>query len=195
MIQHWFFGKQIHLVKGITLCSLAISGLSAAPLTLHAQTPAVKPSPATSPKPTTPAAKPSPKPVASPALPSTSDVTITIDGLRNTEGQVCINLFASANATDFPTKAEVAVRKECTKVTTIPMRVVLKGLQPGTYALNVLHDANMDGKPNRVDGIPGEGFGFSQNPPLNLQAPKFADTSFEVKPPRMEIRVQINYLK
>ena len=46
-------------------------------------------------------------------------------------------------------------------------------LQPGTYALTVVHDENLNHKLDTTLGIPREGFGFSRNPVVRFGAPKF----------------------
>ncbi|NJM99466.1 MAG: DUF2141 domain-containing protein [Phormidesmis sp. RL_2_1] len=56
-----------------------------------------------------------------------------------------------------------------------------EGLEPGTYAVSVLHDENGD---NQLDtgmfGIPAEGFGFSGNPAIQMRAPEFSEAAVVV---------------
>jgi len=64
---------------------------------------------------------------------------------------------------------------------------------PGTYALAVYHDANMNGKwdHNLLGGI--EGFGFSDNPHVLFSAPKFEDVKFEAKAGVNTLHVHLRY--
>lgn len=169
-------------VSGLALTVVMVAGLTTSPSKSVAQvaTPSV-------PKPNLP---------STPALPTGRDLIVQVDGLRNANGNVCVSLFSSATSADFPSKAEKASMSKCAKINSaLSMQVVLSGVEPGTYALSLLHDANMDGTPNRENGIPSEGFGFSQNPPLNIEPPKFSEASFAVAPPRTTIRVKVNYLQ
>lgn len=72
--------------------------------------------------------------------------------------------------------------------------VTFQNLQPGSYAVAILHDANSDSEVNRnLLGIPQEGFGFSRNPVIRAGAPNFSDTVIFVAGPRTNIEVQLNY--
>jgi len=51
---------------------------------------------------------------------------------------------------------------------------VFTQLQPGRYALFVIHDVNDDGRLNRnAVGVPIEGYGFGNNAQASLSAPSF----------------------
>jgi uncharacterized protein (DUF2141 family) len=57
--------------------------------------------------------------------------------------------------------------------------VIVEGLPPGVYAVQLFHDRNDSGHLARgVLGIPKESIGFSNDAPLGLHGPKFARASF-----------------
>ncbi len=50
---------------------------------------------------------------------------------------------------------------------------------PGTYALAIIHDENMDGKlATNFLGVPTEGYGFSSGAKATMSAPSFEAASF-----------------
>jgi uncharacterized protein (DUF2141 family) len=123
----------------------------------------------------------------------TSQLTVEVDGLRNQQGQICLSLFASGRG--FPSSGADAIENRCVAITVSPPLVTFKELQPGSYAVAVLHDVNSDSKANRnFLGIPIEGFGFSRNPVIRTGPPKFNSTVVLVAGPSTNIQIQLNYL-
>jgi uncharacterized protein (DUF2141 family) len=121
-----------------------------------------------------------------------SQLTIEIDGLRNRQGQICLSLFTTSKG--FPSNGTDAVQNQCVAITTMPPLVTFENLQPGSYAVAVVHDANSDGEVNRnALGIPVEGFGFSQNPVIRTGPPKFNDAVILVLGSSTNIQIQLNY--
>ncbi len=122
-----------------------------------------------------------------------SQLTITIDGLKQQKGQTCFSLFKRDSG--FPTRSDAALRTECIAVRQVPQTIQLKDLQPGSYAIAVLHDLNGDREANRnVLGMPTEGFGFSRNPKIGLKAPRFEEAAIAVKGKQTQIQIRLNYL-
>lgn len=123
---------------------------------------------------------------------SSSTLTIDVDGLRNRKGQVCLSVFAASIG--FPSKTTNAVQSQCIKITDASLRVTLGQLQPGSYAVAVLHDENNDRQANRnFLGIPKEGFGFSRNPAIHFGPPKFAASAVPVMGSSTNIQIQLKY--
>jgi uncharacterized protein (DUF2141 family) len=121
-----------------------------------------------------------------------NSLTVTIEGLKNQEGQVCLSLFSSAQG--FPDESDRAVASRCIRAESIPLSVTFSNLSPGNYAVAVIHDANNDGKLNTgFLGIPKEGIGFSQNPRLRFSAPSFEDTSLSISELGIQAQVQLKY--
>ncbi|BAZ06834.1 DUF2141 domain-containing protein [Calothrix sp. NIES-3974] len=124
---------------------------------------------------------------------TTSTLTVEIDNLRNYLGKVYVSLFADGKG--FPHNAKNAVQVKIVEITDIPLIIKFDRLQPGDYAIALIHDENGDGKLNcNILGIPTEGFGFSQNPPLRIGSPKFQETMFPVSGANTTIRIKVIYL-
>ncbi|WP_254173022.1 DUF2141 domain-containing protein [Planktothrix pseudagardhii] len=122
-----------------------------------------------------------------------SKITLSIDGLKNKNGQVCVSLFASNKG--FPSNGDDAIQKRCTRITEVPVIMTFDNLQPGSYAIAVLHDANNDKTANRNGlGIPIEGFGFSKNPAILTGPPKFNDAAVVVAGDNTNINIKLQYL-
>jgi uncharacterized protein (DUF2141 family) len=120
-------------------------------------------------------------------------LTVEVNGLRNQQGQVCLNLFNSGAG--FPSNGANAVQNRCVAVTDTSLVVTFESLQPGSYAVAVLHDVNRDNEANRnAFGIPVEGFGFSRNPVIRTGPPRFNDAAVVVAGARTNIQIQLNYL-
>jgi uncharacterized protein (DUF2141 family) len=120
-------------------------------------------------------------------------LTVVIDGLKNTKGNVCLSLFSQAEG--FPNRADRAAALQCVAAGDLADGVTFEGLSPGNYAIAVFHDANTDGKLNTgVFGIPKEGFGFSQNPSIQMRAPRFNEAAFALSNTPAQIQIQLKYL-
>lgn len=119
-------------------------------------------------------------------------LTVTVNGLRNQKGQVCLSLFAQAQG--FPTNPSLAVASRCVSAESSPLTVTFNNLRSGTYAVAMIHDENRDGKMNTgFLGIPKEGFGFSRNPSVSFSAPSFEDTAISVTQPNTKTQIQVKY--
>jgi uncharacterized protein (DUF2141 family) len=63
------------------------------------------------------------------------------------------------------------------------VRIELKDLEPGQYAIKAFHDVNDNGKMDfNWAGMPKEPYGFSNNAMGTMAAPKFSQASFMVRP-------------
>jgi uncharacterized protein (DUF2141 family) len=67
-------------------------------------------------------------------------------------------------------------------------------IRPGTYALVVVHDENMNSKlDNNWLGIPAEGYGFSKDAKAILGPPSFSAASFPYDGKNMELTISFHY--
>ena len=72
--------------------------------------------------------------------------------------------------------------------------VTIAGVPPGVYAAQVFQDENDNHEVDRnVLGIPKEGVGFSNDAPIRLKAPSFAEASFEYAGEGMTLRVKLRH--
>lgn len=91
-------------------------------------------------------------------------VTVAVSELRSTQGQLIVCLFASRER--FPTcRQGDGVPRHLFRVTGKTMRVTVPLPRPGSYAVTVIHDEDMNGrlKQNFI-GMPTEGVGVTGNP-------------------------------
>ncbi len=110
----------------------------------------------------------------------TAKLTIVVNNLSSQKGEVCMRIYAKEQG--FPQSTAGAVQSGCTKIVGRSATKEFSGLKSGTYAVALFHDENGDGKLNtNFLGIPREGFGISNNPPVKLGAPKFKKASFSLK--------------
>ncbi len=122
------------------------------------------------------------------------DLHVTVEGLKNRKGLVCLSLFSHQQG--FPEQGDRALKTQCVKATSAtPVTVTFRNLATGSYAVAAIHDANQDGKLNRNSfGIPIEGFGFSENPVIRTGPPSFQDAAVFVAGPNTNIQINLLYL-
>jgi uncharacterized protein (DUF2141 family) len=73
-------------------------------------------------------------------------------------------------------------------------RCDFEDIPPGTYALAVIHDENMNGKlDTNWLGIPKEGYGFSNDARASLGAPAFSDASFQYDGQNLDFTISLRY--
>ena len=66
---------------------------------------------------------------------------------------------------------------------------------PGTYAIALLHDENDNGKADRVLGMmPREGFGFSNDAPVNMGPPSFSEAAITVGAASLHQTIRMRYM-
>jgi uncharacterized protein (DUF2141 family) len=118
------------------------------------------------------------------AIPAAAaDLTITIDNLRNSQGQIFLCVF-SAETSDkklFPDCDKgKPVRSQKAVIGSGKAVVTYYGLKDGEYAVAMIHDENGNGKlDTNFIGIPTEGLGVSNNPRLT-GAPGYDESKFQV---------------
>ncbi len=120
-------------------------------------------------------------------------IHVEILEIRNSTGTVACALFEAPEG--FPTKyLHSATNIMMIKVRDRQARCDFLDIPPGTYALAVIHDENMDGKlgTNSV-GIPTEGYGFSNDAAALLSAPSFRAASFAYDGRSVALTITLNY--
>ena len=122
--------------------------------------------------------------------PEAADVVVRIEGVRNTKGLLRVTLFRSADG--FPDRADLAA-----DTVSLPAAEVVEhtfdGLEPGPWAVIVLHDENTNGKLDRnFLRIPREGVGATNNR-LGNSDPKFEDARVEVAPEGGVLSIRMKY--
>lgn len=120
-------------------------------------------------------------------------IHVTILNIRNSTGAVACALFESPEG--FPTEfLRFATRIMVMRVRDTQARCDFAGIAPGTYALGVIHDENLNGK---LDanwlGVPSEGYGFSNDARATLGAPSFSAASFAYGGESLALTIRMNY--
>lgn len=120
-------------------------------------------------------------------------IHVKILNIKNSTGTVACALFESAEG--FPTE----YLREATNIMIIKIRkdqarCDFEDIPPGTYAMVVIHDENMNGKlDTNFLGVPTEGYGFSNDARGVLGAPAFSAASFPYDGQNLELTMSLQY--
>ncbi len=120
-------------------------------------------------------------------------IHVKILGIRNSAGTVACALFKGPDG--FPTEyMHSATNIMMIKVQDRQARCDFLDIPPGTYALAVIHDENMDGKlATNWAGIPTEGYGFSNDAKALMSAPSFEAARFAYDGRTLDMTISLNY--
>ena len=123
----------------------------------------------------------------------TGTLGVTFTGIRNPDGHIAIGLFGKAENWPYKPFLELQFSKEqMNKNGTLTAEV--KDLPAGTYAIALLDDENDNLEMDMFLGIPNEGFGFSNNPPLQLSEPPFDDCCFNFDGISGQLGIDLRYI-
>lgn len=107
---------------------------------------------------------------------SGNQISVPVEGLRNSNGSVRCGLYASAAT--FP-KAGQEFRGVAVPIAGQKATCVFNDVPAGTYAVAVFHaEKNETQMQTNFFGQPKEGYGFSRNPSSSLGAPAFNDAAY-----------------
>ncbi|MBE0622978.1 MAG: DUF2141 domain-containing protein [Burkholderiales bacterium] len=120
-------------------------------------------------------------------------IHVKILNIRNSTGTVACALFESPKG--FPTEYLLsATNVMIIKIRKTQARCDFEDIPPGTYAMAVIHDENMNGKlDTNWIGIPTEGYGFSNDATGVFGAPSFSDASFTYDGRNVELTMSLHY--
>lgn len=106
-----------------------------------------------------------------------ADMEVTIDGVDASGGVIHVLAFNDQNAFENNMFAKMV---SYVKIPAAEGTVsgTLPGLEPGSYAIMLHHDANDNGQMEMKGPVPEEGWGYSNNAGAT-GAPTFAEASFE----------------
>ena len=114
-------------------------------------------------------------------------LTIVVDGVRNSAGNIGMLIFNSRQG--WPDELRSALRGATVPAEAGHTILKVDGLPAGEYGVLVIHDENMNQKLDRDwKGIPSEQWGMSNNPKVFLAAPSFDRARFHLSGD-MEIRI------
>ena len=120
-------------------------------------------------------------------------IHVKILNIRNSTGTVACALFESS--VGFPTEfLRSATNVMVIKIRKTQARCDFEDIPPGTYAIAVIHDENMDGKlDTNVFGIPTEGYGFSKDAKALIGVPSFSAASFPYDGQNVDLTMSLHY--
>lgn len=114
---------------------------------------------------------------AAPHAEADPNVKITVAGVAAPQGFMMVALHDEKGWSGAPlTRARVPVAANT-------VTLMLPAPAPGRYGVKLFHDVNGDGKmETNIMGFPAEPVGFSNDAPIRLGPPSFADAAFDVGP-------------
>lgn len=112
-----------------------------------------------------------------PAAAHATDIQVRVHGVNSRGGSVRATVCREANF--LRPHCDYSGRAPAGSGGTVVVRV--RGVPPGTYAVQVFHDVRDSGEITRnLLGIPTEGVGFSRDAPIRFAPPRFADAEIAV---------------
>ncbi len=112
-------------------------------------------------------------------------ITVTVDNVTNTNGKVSFALHTKAT---FMKQQGIMVAES--KIEGKTATVTFKNVQPGEYAILVLHDENENNRMDyRANGMPLENFGASNNV-MNFGPPEYEDAKFIVSDKDLKLNIR-----
>ena len=123
--------------------------------------------------------------------PSSSRLTVVVEGVRSAKGLMSSSLYPGD-------PSQFLIKNGALKVWRVPARppattmcIWLKA--PGIYAVAVYHAANANYRLDRGPLGPTEGYGFSRNPHIFFSPPSFDAVKFKAEPGETTIHVRLHY--
>jgi uncharacterized protein (DUF2141 family) len=125
--------------------------------------------------------------------PDCPGIHVKILDIKNSTGSVACALFESP--TGFPSEfLHAATNVMIIKIRKAQARCDFMDIPPGTYAMVVIHDENMNGKlDTNALGMPKEGYGFSNDAKKLLGKPTFSDASFIYDGQNVDLTMSLHY--
>jgi uncharacterized protein (DUF2141 family) len=120
-------------------------------------------------------------------------LSVSTVGFRNTKGRAIVAVFD--NKDGWP-KIENALRVEKVKLDKATLDVTFRDLPPGTYAVEVIHDENDNGKLDMrwlPYPKPIEGAGASNDAPASMGPPSWSDARFKLTEKGGAITIHMRY--
>jgi uncharacterized protein (DUF2141 family) len=123
------------------------------------------------------------------ALSAQGKLEVTVRKIKETKGSVRVGLFI--NEKDFLKKASTG---KVVKVTAHEIVVNFEDLQPGDYAISIIHDENENGAlDTNMIGIPKEGFAFGNNAMGTFGPPSFQSSKITIEKDLVKQVIDMKY--
>jgi uncharacterized protein (DUF2141 family) len=141
---------------------------------------------------TAPQAQAQTAPAGCTGAPSSTWITVIVDGIRSSSGLVAATLYADESRRFLVKNGSLQVGR--VKAVAGTTRVCITVPRPGTYALAIYHDENGNEKFDRNGiGFPAEGYGFSNNPSTIAGLPAFRSVRIAIPRAGLAARVHLKY--
>jgi len=116
-------------------------------------------------------------------------VEVIITDIRDTTGVIMVGFFSDADS--FLKKPLFGVNARPNKG---EIRVVFDKVEPGPYAVSIIHDSNRNGKlDSNFLGVPKEGFGFSNYVIGSFGPPSFEKATVNVNT-TTQVSIRLRYM-
>ena len=133
------------------------------------------------------------QPTYAQAVDNTGTITLYVTGFESDKGVARMAMFQGDKG--FPDDVHHAYWKGVYDIHNRTVKAQIPDVKYGTYAVSVHHDANSNGKLDKLFRfIPKEGFGSSNNNRDEKQGPTYDQSSFEVNSDSTIITIEIEYL-
>ena len=121
------------------------------------------------------------------------EVTVTITNMRSADGVV--RACMTTNRKVFPKCRKDPASHRTVVAAGEQLSFTFTNVEPGSYAIALLHDENDNGKADRALGMmPKEGFGFSRDAKVRMGPPKFDDAVFDFDGSDAELTIKMRYM-
>ena len=118
-----------------------------------------------------------------------SSLEIHVDNIKSKKGSIQFGLFATE--ADY---LKNPVDRKVVKSTGKDVTVIFENLQPGEYALSVIHDENENGElDSNALGIPKEGFAFGNNALGSFGPPSFEKAKITIADQNVKQEIKLKY--
>ena len=120
-------------------------------------------------------------------------IHVKIQNIKNSTGNIACGIFESPEG--FPKKFQVSAKTVIMKkIQKTQAQCDFADIPPGTYAITVIHDENMNGElDTNLMGIPTEGYGFSNTSIDEFGAPAFSAARFRYDGQNLNLTIKLKY--
>jgi uncharacterized protein (DUF2141 family) len=118
-------------------------------------------------------------------------IVIEVSGLQADDGQIGCAIFRKEDG--FPDEIDKAMKQVLVKPKAKKATCRFEGYEPGTYAISVMHDLDMNGELNTsFVGKPKEPWGVSNNAPMQrFGPPLYKDCTFQYASGEKTLKVRL----
>ena len=109
-----------------------------------------------------------------------TELLVEVAGFENLDGDIAIAIY---NRSETFNSETTYYRDTTLAVIAHNMTIRFESMDPGTYAISILHDSDQSGDMamgGLFNLIPQEGFGFSNNPEIGFSEPEFNECKFDL---------------